>query len=179
MPGTGRRWQTAKYAAGAAAPYLSEAYKPTTDMPLEQKPVEYRQYKVRRRPDLSYEYTALPVSTQYTPNFAEGGGVSDLVGQYIDPAFRIKDVSGPPKIKTTTNMPELKLADGGRITPEEFYQMYMKKDPASTPELKYGAKGYADNIYSNPTDNPYIRTQPTPAAARAWEGKVCKATPPS
>mgnify|MGYP003339866238 FL=1 len=62
-------------------------------------------------------------------------------------------------------MPELKLADGGRITPEEFYQMYMKKDSAATPELKYGARGYAtDDTSTTPVkENPYERTQPTPA----------------
>jgi len=115
----GGGWNTAKYAAGAAAPYLSEALQPNVDMPDPrslQKPVEYRQYKVKRRPDLSYEYTALPVSNTFTPNFAEGGGISDLVNPYLDPSFKFKNVGGPPKVETTTHAPELKLADGGKIS---------------------------------------------------------------
>jgi hypothetical protein len=166
MDAMGGGWQTAKYAAGAAAPYLADKYKPTTDMPNSApKPTEYRQYKVKRRPDMSYEYQALPVSTTYTPNFAEGGGISEAVSPYVDPNFKFKNISGPPKITTTTSMPELKLAEGGRITPEEFYQMYMQQQPQSNTrvqDLKYGTRGYPDTTPA-PVENPYQRPEATPA----------------
>jgi hypothetical protein len=171
MGGEGGGWQTAKYAAGAAAPYLADAYKPTTDMPIPEKPVEYRQYKVKRRPDMSYDYQALPVSKTFTPNFAEGGGISEAVGQYVDPSFKFKNVSSTPKIQTTTNMPELKLAGGGRITPEEFFEKYMNEDAAAPPKLKYGAKGYADDVDTVST-NPYERTEATPADIVGVDGET-------
>ena len=171
MGGEGGGWQTAKYAAGAAAPYLADAYKPTTEMPIPEKPVEYRQYKVKRRPDMSYDYQALPVSKTFTPNFAEGGGISEAVGQYVDPSFKFKNVSSTPKIQTTTNMPELKLAEGGRITPEEFFKKYMNEDVAAPPKLKYGAKGYADDVDTVST-NPYERTEATPADIVGVDGET-------
>jgi hypothetical protein len=131
------------------------------------KPTEYRQYKVKRRPDMSYEYTALPVSTTFTPNFAEGGGISEAVTPYIDPSFKFKNVGGAPKVSTTTNMPELKLAEGGRITPEEFNQMYMQQQPQAQPnvrvqDMKYGVRGYPDTTSAAPS-TPYERIEPTPA----------------
>jgi len=168
MDAMGGGWQTAKYAAGAAAPYLAEKYKPSTPMPdAAPKPTEYRQYKVKRRPDMSYEYQALPVSTTYTPNFAEGGGISEALSPYVDPNFKFKNISGPPKISTTTEMPQLKLAEGGRITPEEFYQMYMQQQPQAQPnvrvqDLKYGARGYPDTTPAL-VENPYQRPEATPA----------------
>jgi hypothetical protein len=177
----GGGWNTAKYAAGAAAPYLASALKPNTPMPDPaslQKPTEYRQYKVTRRPDLSYEYTALPISTTFTPNFAEGGGVSDLVSPYVDPSFKFKNVSGPPRIQTATEMP-VHMADGGRITPEEFYQMYMQqgKNPV---DLQYGTRGYADTAPATNT-TPYERPTPTPAdivgvdgTTYTWDSKAGK-----
>jgi hypothetical protein len=171
MGGEGGGWQTAKYAAGAAAPYLADAYKPTTDMPIPEKPVEYRQYKVKRRPDMSYDYQALPVSKTFTPNFAEGGGISEALSQYVDPNFKFKNVSSSPKIQTTTNMPELKLAEGGRITPEEFFEKYMNEDAAAPPKLKYGAKGYADDPYASP-ESPYERTEATPADIIGIDGET-------
>jgi hypothetical protein len=171
MGGEGGGWQTAKYAAGAAAPYLADAYKPTTDMPIPEKPVEYRQYKVKRRPDMSYDYQALPVSKTFTPNFAEGGGISEALSQYIDPSFKFKNVSSSPKIQTTTNMPEMKLAGGGRITPEEFFEQYMNEDAAAPPKLKYGAKGYADDPYASP-ESPYERTEATPADIIGIDGET-------
>jgi hypothetical protein len=172
MGGEGGGWQTAKYAAGAAAPYLADAYKPTTDMPDSvPKPTEYRQYKVKRRPDLSYEYTPLPVSNTFTPNFAEGGGISDAVTQYVDPSFKFKNVSGPPKISTITEMPQVKLAEGGRITPEEFYQMYMQQPQTNTrvQDLKYGVRGYPNDVPS-PIADPYKRPEPTPADITSTDG---------
>ena len=171
MGGEGGGWQTAKYAAGAAAPYLADAYKPTTDMPIPEKPVEYRQYKVKRRPDMSYDYQALPVSNTFTPNFAEGGGISEALSQYVDPNFKFKNVSSSPKIQTTTNMPELKLAEGGRITPEEFFEKYMNEDAAAPPTLKYGTKGYADDPYASP-ESPYERTEATPADIIGIDGET-------
>ena len=179
----GGGWNTAKYAAGAAAPYLADALAPNVEMPDPrslQKPVEYRQYKVKRRPDLSYEYTPLPVSNTFTPNFAEGGGISELVNPYLDPSFKFKNVGGPPKVETTTHAPELKLADGGsltpkvvggKITPEKFYELYMKQGQNPV-NLKYGTRGYPDTDPNTYTKTPYERPTATPGDIVGVDGET-------
>ena len=170
----GGGFSTAKYAAGAAAPYLADALAPNVEMPDPrslQKPVEYRQYKVKRRPDLSYEYTPLPVSNTFTPNFAEGGGISDLVNPYLDPSFKFKNVGGPPKVETTTHVPELKLADGGKITPEKFYQQYMQQGQNPV-NLKYGTRGYPDTDPNTYTKTPYERPTATPGDIVGVDGET-------
>jgi hypothetical protein len=167
----GGGFNTAKYAAGAAAPYLASALKPNVDMPSSTpKPTEYRQYKVNRRPDLSYEYTALPVSNTFTPNFAEGGGISELVNPYLDPSFKFKNVGGPPRVSTATEMPTQHMAEGGRITPEEFYQQYMQQGQTPT-NLQYSARGYPDTAPATPK-TPYETVKPTPADIIGVDGET-------
>jgi hypothetical protein len=119
---------------------------------------------------MSYDYTALPVSNTFTPNFAEGGGINEMINPYLDPSFKFKNVSGPPKVETLTDLPELKLAAGGRTTPEEFYQQYMQQGRNPT-DLKYGVRGYPNTAPTVPK-TPYERAEPTPADIVGVDGET-------